>query len=320
VGAERGTVLRPDPLLGSLRARLESSYDRARVGLFRRRTSTEELIRGQLERLGVSPFWLRSALDAIRYCEQGDYFEPVFSVAGPAPARSVVALMRLEPFVRGTIDWTISPSESPFWVGSVGDLQDDLFDATAKRFLDLYWSDENPSVRPDLEAALRVMAATVKEALRHESAGALADPAWRSLWALGSAGYVWRVAESAARTTDLNPRADLAREVEAVVASAPRGALNEPILAWAASECARRNLLFGSGSPGGWTAGGEFLRRGFRFADRHVTEDATMPRKERWYAFSFGVALYEVDDCLARRPVRPLRSTDRSAARADLVR
>ena len=99
------------------------------------------MLQGHLERLGVSSFWLRSALDAIRYCEQGDFFQPVFSVAGPAPARSVVALMRLEPFVRGEIDWTISPSESPFWVGSVGELQDELFDATASRFLDLYWSE-----------------------------------------------------------------------------------------------------------------------------------------------------------------------------------
>jgi hypothetical protein len=289
------------------------------VGLFRRRTSTEELVRAHLERLGVSPFWLRSALDAIRHCEHGEFFEPVFSVVGPAPARSVVALMRLEPFMRGAIDWTVSTSESPFWVGSIGDNQDDLFDATAKRFLDLYWSHENPSVRPDLEAALRVMAATVEESLPRESS-ALADAAWRSLWALGSAGYVWRVAESASRTTDLNRRADLAREVEAVFASAPRGVLDERILAWAATECMRRNLLFGSGSPGGWAGGGEFLRRGFRFADRHVTENAAMPRKERWYAFSFGVALFEVDDCLARKPVLSLRGTDRSAARADLVR
>ena len=265
------------------------------MGLFRRRTSTEELIRGHLERLGVSRFWLRSALDAIRYCEQGRYFEPVFSVAGPAPARSVVALMSLEPFLRGEIDWTVSPSESPFWVGSVDHFQDEVFQATARRFLTLYWSDENPSVRPDLESALRVLG----------TAGMLDDSSRQALLALGSAGFVWRVAESFAGTTDLNLRADLAREVDAVVAAAPRGASDERILAWATTECVRRNLLFGSGSPGGWTAGGEFLRRGFRFADRHVvSEDVAVPRKERWYAFSFGVALYDVDECLARRPLR----------------
>jgi hypothetical protein len=315
-------VLRPDPLLGSLCIFAAwGGYDRARVSLFRRRTSTEELVRGHLDRLGVSPFWFRSAVDAIRYCEQGEYFQPVFSVAGPAPARSVVALMNLEPFVRSEIDWTVSPSESPFWVGSVGDLQDDLFDATAKRFLDLYWADQNPAVRPDLEAALRVMAAAVKDTLSEEAAAALDDAGWRALWAVGSAGYVWRVAESAVQTTDLNRRADLAREVEEVVASASPSTPDEHVLGWAAGECVRRDLLFGSGSPGGWTAGGEFLRRGFRFVNRHlVPEEAVVPRKERWYAFSFGVALYEVDDRLAKRPAWSSRHARRSPARTKLLR
>ena len=248
-----------------------------------------------LERLGVSSFWLRSALDAIHYCEVGDFFQPVFSVAGPAPARSVVALMRLEPFVRGEIDWTISPSESPFWVGSVGDLQDELFTATASRFLDLYWSESNPSVRPDLEAALREMV----------TSSAQDGEARRGLVALGSAGYVWRVAESTARTTDLNLRGDLVKEVEAVVASFPKDESEERLPAWAATECVNRDLLFGSASPGGWTAGGEFLRRGFRFAEGHVlSEDLALPLKDRWYAFSFGVALYDVDAFLATRPPR----------------
>jgi hypothetical protein len=293
----------------------------AAVGLFKRRTSVEELVRGHLDRLGVSPFWFRSALDAIRYCERGEYFQPVFSVAGPAPARSVVALMNLEPFVRGKIDWTISPSESPFWVGSLGDLQDDLFDATANRFLDLYWSDQNPSVRPDLEAALRVMGEAVKDTLSDEAEAALDDAGWRGLWALGSAGYVWRVAESAARTTELNWRADLAREVEAVVASVSPEVSDERILGWAAGECVRRDLLFGSGSPGGWAAGGEFLRRGFRFVNQRVIpEDAAVPRKERWYAFSFGVALYEVDECLVKRPAWSSRLAKSPAGRAKLLR
>ena len=307
--------MRPDPLLGSL-----STFAARRVmiatfvGLFKRRTSIEELVRGHLDRLGVSPFWSRSALDAIRYCEQGEYFQPVFSVAGPAPARSVVALMNLEPFVRGEIDWTVSPSESPFWVGSIGDLQDDLFDAIAKRFLELYWSDQNPSIRPDLEAALRVMARTLEEALSEEAAAALDEAGWRDLWALGSGGYVWRVAESFVQTTDLNRRADLSREVEAVVASASPGMSDEQILGWAAGECVRRDLLLGSGSPGGWAAGGEFLRRGFRFMNRQVAPgDAIVPHKEGWYAFSFGVALYEVDECLGKRPAWSSRNAKPSA-------
>jgi hypothetical protein len=312
---------RPSARLPLCSGRTTQGYDPARVGLFRRRTSIEELVRGHLDRLGVSPFWLRSALDAIHYCERGQFFEPVFSVAGPAPARSVVALMDLEPFVRGEIDWTISPSESPFWVGSVGDLQDELFEETAKRFLDVYWSDENPSVRPDLEAAMRIMAEAVKDALPEEIAGALDDSAWRGLWGLASGGYVWRVVESAVQTNDFNRRADLAREVEAVVASASPGAGDEQILGWATSECLRRDLLLGSGSPGGWTAGGEFLRRGFRFVDRHVSPDNILvPRKERWYAFSFGVALREVDECLAKRPAWSARQGKPPQVRTRLSR
>jgi len=199
--------------------------------------------------------------------------------------------------------------------------QDDLFDATGKRFLDLYWSDQNPSVRPDIDAALHAMATTVQKTLSDETAGAVDYAGWRGIWALGSAGYVWRIAESGARTTDLNRRADLAREVEAVVASGPPEASDEHVLGWAAGECVRRNLLFGSGSPGGWAGGGEFLRRGFRFVNRHlVPEDDVVPRQEGWYAFSFGVALYEVDECLAKKPAWSSRRTKPSAARAKLSR
>ena len=254
------------------------------MGLFRRRTTLEEVLPAHLERLGVSSFWLRSALDAIHYCEQGDIFQPVFGVAGPAPARSVVALMKLEPFVRGEIDWSISPSESPFWVGALGDPRDEVFDATASRFLELYWSERNPSVRTDLQAALRDMD----------------EP--RSLLPLASAGYVWRAAESATRTTTLDLRAALEKEVAAVVASFPSGESPEHILGWAATECVNRDLLFGSASPGGWASGGEFLRRAFRFAERRVvTEDLAFPLEDRWYAFTFGVALYDVDAVLAKR-------------------
>lgn len=275
------------------------------MGLFKRQASAERLVRDHVERLGVSSFWLRSALDAIRYCEQGEYFQPVFSVAGPAPARSVIALMRLEPFVRAEIDWTVSPSESPFWVGSVGDLRDELFDQTTQRFLELYWSDQNPTAAPAFEPALRSMAGVVEASLREGTDAELDDETSRGIWALGAAGYVWRVAESGVRTSDLNLRADLAREIDAVVDSLPprETADEHDVLAWAASECVRRSLLFGSGSPGGWAGGGEFLRRGFRFADQQVvSEGATIPRQDRWYAFSFGVALYDVEECLARRP------------------
>jgi hypothetical protein len=242
---------------------------------------------------------LRSALDAIHYCERGDIFQPVFGVAGPAPARSVVALMKLEPFVRGEIDWSISASESPFWVGAIGDPEDEVFDATASRFLELYWSDRNPSVRTDLEVALRGMDAP------------------RSLLPLASAGYVWRAAESTTRTTNLDLRAALEKEVAAVVASFPKGESAERVLGWAAIECVNRDLLFGSASPGGWASGGEFLRRAFRFAERRVVpEDLALPLDDRWYAFSFGVALYDVDAVLATRPPTRARARDRLGSQA----
>jgi hypothetical protein len=281
----------------------------ARVRLFNRGTRKEDLLRAHLERLGVSSIWLPSARDAIRYCEKGEYFQPVFSVAGPAPARSVVALMRLQPFVEGEIDWSISPSESPFWVGSLGDPQDEVFSETANRFADLYLLDERPSARADLDAALRFMVDAVEPSLAGETRELDAETR-RGIWSLGAAGYLWRVAESAAQTTDLNLRADLAKEVEAVIDSFPEEKrARARVLAWAAAECVRRDLLLGSGSPGGWTGGGEFLRRGFRFVDHRVVPDeVVLPREEKWYAFSFGVALYDVDECLTTRPApRPRR-------------
>jgi len=62
----------------------------ARVRLFKRRTRKEDLLRGHLERLGVSPAWLPSARDAIRYCEEG-------SSAG-------IMTYRLDRFSRSTLD------------------------------------------------------------------------------------------------------------------------------------------------------------------------------------------------------------------------
>jgi hypothetical protein len=272
------------------------------VGVFKRRPKTEELVRGHLDRLGVANVWLQSAKDAIEYCEKGEYFQPIFSVAGPAPARSVVALMRLEPFVRREIDWSVSPSESPFWVGFVGDVSEELFSETTRHFVDLYWSDRNPSVAPELEAAFDAVVADVALSLLEGTEQELEAKGTQHIQALGSAGYVWRVAESRVQSGDLNLRADLAKEVEAVVGSfPPKERSRDYLLARAASECVRRNLLFGSGSPGGWAAGGEFLRRGFRLADRHVApEGSAIPHTERWYAFTFGIALYDVHECVLR--------------------
>jgi hypothetical protein len=281
------------------------------VGLFRRRASTEDLVREHLERSDVSRFWLQSALDALRLCEQGQPFEPVFSIAGPAPARSVIALMNLEPFLRGEIDWSISPSESPLWVGAVGHFDEGLFDATTERFRELYPSAENPTIRPDVERALRDM----RDAIQAELSPKLDfDEVASGLWALGSGGYVWRVAEGPARTSK-HLRADVVKEVEAVVASTVLDRADDLFFGRAATEVVRRNLLLEAGSPGGWATGGEFLRRGFRFADQLLWPDADVPRSQRWDAFLFGVALYEVDESLARRPAWSRRRTRPTAVR-----
>ncbi len=284
------------------------------VRLFRRKASLDEALRGHLERSGLSPFWLPSALDAIRSCEQGEYFQPVFSVAGPAPARSVVALMKLEPYVRREIDWAVSPSESPFWVGSIGRLQNELFEATVARFLNLYGSERNPLLNPELEAALEAMVLTLESEMPVE-ADTQGERVRRGLLALGSAGYIWRVAEASDQTSNLDLRADLIREVEAVVGSFPAGEAPDRVLTWAATECVGRELLLGSGSPGSWAGGGEFLRRGFRFAESQVfPEDVALPLNDRWYAFSYGVALHDIADFLATRGPRATAPGYASAA------
>jgi hypothetical protein len=271
----------------------------------------EDLVREHLERTGVSPFWLQSGLDAVRLCERGQPFEPIFSIAGPAPARSVVALMNLEPFVRVAIDWSVSPSESPLWVGAVGHFDEALFDETTERFRGLYGSADNPTIRPDVERALRDM----RDALQADVSPKLDfDEAASGLWALGSAGYVWRVAERPARTSEYL-RADVVKEVEAVVASTVLDRADDLFFGRAAAEVVRRNLLLEAGSPGGWATGGEFLRRGFRFADELLWPDADVRRTMRWEAFLFGVALYEVDESLARRPAWSRRRTPSSAVR-----
>jgi hypothetical protein len=271
----------------------------------------EDLVRRHLERTGVSPYWLQSALDAIRLCERSQPFEPVFSVAGPAPARSVIALMNLEPYVRVEIDWSVSPSESPLWVGAVGHFDEAAFDATTARFRELYSSADNPTIRPDVERALRDM----RDAMHAELPPELdSDETASGLWALGSAGYVWRVAEGPARTSK-HLRADVLMEVEAVVASTVLDRADDLFFSRAAAEVVRRNLLLEAGSPGGWATGGEFLRRGFRYADELLWPDAEVPRSLRWDAFLFGVALYEVDESLTRQPAWSRRSKRASAVR-----
>jgi hypothetical protein len=67
----------------------------------------KKLIRQQLERRGLLKAWWPTAESAIAQCELGNPLEPMLSGAGPMPARSMVALLGLEPFVEGGVDWSL---------------------------------------------------------------------------------------------------------------------------------------------------------------------------------------------------------------------
>src|SRR3954447_22098708 len=62
-----------------------------------------KLIRQQFERCGLGRGWWTVAESAISACEQGLPLEPMPSGAGPVPARTVVALLDLEPLVEGGV-------------------------------------------------------------------------------------------------------------------------------------------------------------------------------------------------------------------------
>jgi hypothetical protein len=71
------------------------------------RAKRTRLIHQHLEGRGLIRAWWDTAEAAVNQCEEGHPLEPLFTGAGPVPARSVVALMGLEPFVEGGVDWTI---------------------------------------------------------------------------------------------------------------------------------------------------------------------------------------------------------------------
>ena len=70
------------------------------------RTKRTKLIRQQLERRALPQPWWPTVEFAVARCERGEPREPVLSGAGPIPARSLVALLGIEPLVDGGIDWT----------------------------------------------------------------------------------------------------------------------------------------------------------------------------------------------------------------------
>jgi hypothetical protein len=71
------------------------------------RDKRTKLIRQQLEQRGLLKAWWQTAEAAVAQCERGDPLEPMVTGAGPMPARSLVALLGLEPFVEGGVDWSV---------------------------------------------------------------------------------------------------------------------------------------------------------------------------------------------------------------------
>jgi len=75
------------------------------------RNKTAKLIRHHLAKRGILEVWWPTAEQAIAHCAGGDPREPLLTGAGPMPARSVVVLLGLEPFVGGELVWSVLPDE-----------------------------------------------------------------------------------------------------------------------------------------------------------------------------------------------------------------
>lgn len=69
------------------------------------RDKRTRLIHQQLDLRGLRHEWWQVAETAVDLCERGRPVEPVLTGGGPAPARSVVALLGLEALVEGGVDW-----------------------------------------------------------------------------------------------------------------------------------------------------------------------------------------------------------------------
>jgi hypothetical protein len=69
------------------------------------RSKANDLLEQHLRRTGIDEIWWPHAKTAITFCEARRWFEPVLSAEGLLDSRDVVALLGLEPFVRGGIDW-----------------------------------------------------------------------------------------------------------------------------------------------------------------------------------------------------------------------
>lgn len=161
---------------------------------------------------------------------------------------------------------------------------DYLFDESCQRFHEYYAPDRNPTIGGDLDRALRAM--MIGLGYRYDPASSSS----RQIWSLGSAGYVWRLAEGAGTGF---ARAKIA---ESVRADFDPGQERPFLLTMAASGVIERGIPIGLESTGGLAYGDAFLEKGFQHALESISDPRANADPEHLRAaFWFGVALRDVE-------------------------
>jgi hypothetical protein len=190
---------------------------------------------------------------------------------------------------------TIASEEAEAQTKAAMDQQfaDYLLAQTGERFHEFYAADRNPTIGGDLERALRRMVVALGYELDPTDASS------RQVWSLGSAGYVWRMAEQGGT--------GFARDRIREVVAASFDPENERYfaLAVAAKACLEEGVPLGFESPGGLAFGRAFLEQALQYVSESVfIEKAVVSADDRRAAFYFGVALHDVeplvDELLAR--------------------
>lgn len=270
------------------------------------------LIEQHLEGLGIDPVWWPGVKTAIQLCEQKQWFETVFTAAGPAPARSVAALLKLEPFVRGGVDWDAHPN--PLLNIPINRaLFHERLDGTSERWHDLYERDANPTLsNPDLRQALDYLRQVSEDV--PDGGADLSDSALNAVWSLGSAGYCWRLAEEQVhdgpRSTENDEYRDTLHAMWAdLPAELPRAEISlDRLLSWGACETANRvqsrKLEVWKGCPGRWVLQFDYFQAGFeRVCGWVVGNDVRVSQPNLWYGWCFGFGLRDSQRWLETHPV-----------------
>jgi hypothetical protein len=275
--------------------------------LFRSRSTA--LLEQHLERNGLDRTWWPSAKAAIGYCEQRDWFAPVSTAAGPVHARTVIRLLKLEPFVEGTIDWDADPN--PFLNDPAARyFFDKRFEEVAGRWEEAYAEERNPTPKKsDVHQALlylRRLAALVPDEGTEVSQDAL-----NTVQSIGLAGYCWRLAEEQTQGMPNEEYLQLVADLMDSLMEVPFEAVSrDEVLYRGACECANRSqkgdFFVGRGCPTGFALQFDFFKRAFDWVSDGLTLDsAIVSTPELWYAFTFGVALRDVERWLDQAAHEP---------------